>query len=116
MAFFFVTNADGRKSLVSSETITFCEPYDREEMRSELSNDEKRRRASSEVEDDLEPSGGLQQAFASIDALNAKIHFTDGTWRGVRETPDAILQLGNAALSQIQQPEQIQSAAKAGLF
>ena len=96
MAFFDVTQANGMKILVNSETIKFCEPYNREQMRSEIT----RERNDLQKKGDLlrEHDEALQKALVEIDILNTTIHFTNNSWHGVRETADEIRQLSNAAI------------------
>lgn len=108
MIFFEVTESNGTKFTVNTETITFYERYDQAAAREELLQAERLRQRRFGGMDDLdgdpdslstELGAELRAAFAAVNELQTKIHFTDGSWRGVRETPEQIQQLTQAALA-----------------
>lgn len=113
MAFFEVTLHDGKKRSVNTETIRYCEDYDRAAMHADLLRAHAVRQLSLgglDGETDLPEAQAeaaaleeeFQEALASLDQWHSVIHFVDANWMAARETPAEVRQLANAALSALQ--------------
>jgi hypothetical protein len=104
MAFFNVTDNDGKPISVNTDTIKYCEAYDHAAMRAQLLESEKRHNAGSVINDRVEPVGvskELKATFERITSFQSMIYFTDGTRRAAMETPDKIRQLANIAVAEV---------------